>query len=126
MPPRLFADEDPATATKGLGFKDAHVAETTIRLSGQPGCLHKQYWTIKAMAERARHHPHRTSEMDRALAVSDSWLSNRPAAAAGRPAMPPKEQRQRQMLADSAANAHARSRCGSDAEHDSLCHSSIN
>ena len=122
VPSQLFTDEDPATTIKGMGFKDARAAETTIRLSGQPGCVYKQYWTVKAMAERARHHPHQTPAMRAALAVFERWLNARPAAATGgsRPAVPPVERQQRRLLADSAANAHARSRCSSDAEHNSL------
>jgi hypothetical protein len=122
VPSRLFTDEDPATTIKGMGFKDAQTAETTIRLSGQPGCVYKQYWTVKAMAERARHHPHQTPAMRAALAVFERWLGARPVAVTGgsRPAIPPVEWQQRRLLADSAANAHARSRCSSDAEHNSL------
>ena len=45
VPCRLYTDEDPATTIKGLGFKDAATARTTIRLSGQPGSLYKQFWT---------------------------------------------------------------------------------
>jgi hypothetical protein len=120
-PSRLFTDEDPATTIKGMGFRDARAAELTIKLSGQPGAAYKQYWTVKAMAERARHHPHRSVGMDAALAVFDRWLAARHATSvAGRPAPPPVERAQRRLLAESAANAHARSRCESDAQHNAL------
>ena len=79
VPCRLYTDEDPATTIKGLGFKDAATARTTIRLSGQPGSLYKQFWTIKAMAERARHHPHQTTGIKAALKIFDEWLAARAA-----------------------------------------------
>lgn len=122
VPSRLFTDEDPATTIKGLGFRDPAVARATIRLAGQPGCAYKQYWTIKAMAERARHHPHRSASMSAALEILDSWLDARREQRTGAaPPPPPQEERQqRQLLATSAANAHARSRCASDAEHAAL------
>ena len=74
------------------------------------------------MAERARHHPHRSAGMESALVMLDAWLSSRQDAgrAARPPLAPPEERRQRELLAASAANAHARSRCGSDTEHESL------
>lgn len=84
-----------------------------------------RYWTVKAMAERARHHPHRSSGMDAALEVLDGWLSARRAregvaSTAAPPPPPPEQRQQRQLLAASAANAHARARCASDAEHEAL------
>lgn len=122
VPSRLYTDEDPATTIKGMGFKDAARAETTLRLSSQPGCAYKQYWTIKAMAERARHHPHQTAGIRAALRVFDRWLDARHATTARVPQPPPPraEREQRRLLAGSAANAHARSRCSSDAEHNAL------
>ena len=31
---------------QGCGFKNAAVAECTIRLAQQPGCRYKTYWTV--------------------------------------------------------------------------------
>lgn len=120
VPSRLYTDEDPSTTIKGMGFKDAARAETTIRLSAQPGCVYKQYWTIKAMAERARHHPHPTAGIRAALGVFDRWLEARQTSSAFAPPPPREEREQRRVLAGSLANAHARSRCSSDAEHAAL------
>ena len=112
VPARLFTDEDPATTIKGLGFRDADAARQTLRLVRQPGCSYKAYWSVRAMAERARHHPAPTEGMRTALAVFDEWLSAPPPEPAR--ALVAKEHEQRRRLAASCANAHARSRCADD------------
>ena len=35
---------------------------------------YKKYWSVRAMAERARHHPNQTAAMREALAMFDKWL----------------------------------------------------
>ena len=104
VPSRLYTDEEPATTIKGMGFKDAARAETTLRLSAQPGVAYKQFWTIKAMAERARHHPHSTAGIRAALAVFDRWLEARSSSSASAPPAPREEREQRRVLSGSLAN----------------------
>ena len=72
------------------------------------------------MAERARHHPHPTTGIRAALGVFDRWLEARQTSPAPAPPPPREERKQRRALAGSLANAHARSRCSSDAEHNAL------
>ncbi|KAL1523746.1 hypothetical protein AB1Y20_018674 [Prymnesium parvum] len=111
-PSRLFTDDDPATTVKGLGFRDADAARQTIRLASQPGRRSRQYWAVRAMAERARLAPHPSAGTRAALEVFERWLRSPP------PPPPPPEAReehaQRALLLSSCANAHARSRCASD------------
>lgn len=76
VPSHLYTDENPATTIKGTGFKNKFIAQRTIELTSQPGARYKQYWTIRAMRERAAHHPHPTEGMGDATAVFDKWLSN--------------------------------------------------
>src|SRR6056300_1057498 len=76
IPSRLYTDENPATTIKGTGFKNKRIALRTIDLTSQPGARYKQYWTIRAMRERAAHHPHPTQGMRDAIEVFDEWLSN--------------------------------------------------
>lgn len=71
---RLYTDENPATTIKGLGFKNKQIALRTIHLTSQPGARYKQYWTIRAMRERAVSHPHINSDMKEAINVLDEWL----------------------------------------------------
>ena len=63
----------------GCGFKDRETAVRTLWLTNQPGSRHKRYWTIRAMKERAKFHPHfKTSpKMQEALIVFDDWLATR-------------------------------------------------
>ena len=113
-PSRLWTDEDPATTIKGMGYRDAATAERTIQLACQPGIRYKTYWSVRAMAERARHHPAQTADMRAALAIFDRWLERRAAEEPAHIYMAEEEQaerQQRQLLAQSCANAHARSRC---------------
>mmetsp|Transcript_15530 Transcript_15530/g.38281 ORF Transcript_15530/g.38281 Transcript_15530/m.38281 type:complete len:631 (-) Transcript_15530:2546-4438(-) len=110
VPTRLFTDENPATTIKGTGFRDKRIAERTIQLTSQPGVRYKQYWTIKAMRERAFHHPHKTDGMRDAIEVFDKWLKEEE----GKPALSEEESKLRreewkqfQTLCQSAANEHS-------------------
>jgi hypothetical protein len=69
FPSRLYTDEHPATTIKGTGFKNKHIAERTIELTSQVGARYKQYWTIRAMRERAAYHPNQTDGMRDAILV---------------------------------------------------------
>ena len=111
----LYTDNDPATTIKGCGFKNAAVAELTIKLATQPGSRYKSYWTIRAMRERAERHPHLNDNMREAIAIFDAWLKQDNIGKTSAKEMDA-EREQRSMLAKSFANAHARSRCDSDQE----------
>ncbi len=74
LPSRLFTDENPATTMIGTGFKNAIVAQRTIELTSQKFAKYKQYWTIRAMRERAANHPHPTDGMQKAMKIFDEWL----------------------------------------------------
>ena len=76
LPSRLYTDENPATSIKGTGFKNERIAKRTIALTSQPGARYKQYWTIRAMRERAAHHPNKSVGIRDAIAVFDEWLEN--------------------------------------------------
>ena len=76
VPAFLYTDENPATTIKGTGYKNKATAERTIRLTSQPGALYKQYWTIRAIRERAAHHSHSTAHMKEAIHVFDEWLKH--------------------------------------------------
>ena len=77
IPSRLYTDENPATTIKGTGFKNERIAKRTIELTSQPGVRYKQYWTIRAMRERAFHHPNKSKGILDAIKVFDEWLEKR-------------------------------------------------
>ena len=117
IPIRLYTDEDPATTIKGMGFKDAAAAERTIALARQPGAKYKTYWSVRAMAERARRHPSQTNGIRAALQTFDLFLADHDAAALEPTSEEAKSERsQRSLLAATRANAHALSRCASAEE----------
>jgi len=76
IPSSLYTDENPATTIKGTGFKNERIAKRTIELTSQPGVRYKQYWTIRAMRERAAHHPNKSVGIRDAITVFDEWLEN--------------------------------------------------
>jgi len=76
VPSSLYTDENPATTIKGTGFKNERIAKRTIELTSQPGVRYKQYWTIRAMRERAAHHPNKSAGIRDAIIVFDEWLEN--------------------------------------------------
>ena len=123
----LFTDNDPACTIKGCGFKNKYVAQDTIRLSGQPGSQYKQYWTIRAMYERAKRHPAQTEGMRDAIKVFETWFENRKKIkkefSKEYVNAIENEKEQRARLVSSFANVHARSKCPSDEEFHQLARS---
>jgi len=129
VPKYLFTDNDPACTIKGCGFKNREVAIDTIRLSGQPGSRYKQYWTIRAMYERAKHHPSQTAGMQDAMVVFKEWLDNREVDHVDSEEYQGeirKEKAQRLRLVSSFANAHSRTNCSSDKEFNDYAKSDRN
>ena len=110
VPSRLYTDENPATTIKGTGFRDRETAERTIALTSQKGVRYKQYWTIRAMYERAKHHPHRTAGMSEAMGVFSRWMEGhrrRPPLTAGERREREREWMEYRALCASAANRHS-------------------
>ena len=115
VPSALYTDENPATTIHGLGYKDASVARRTLRLTSQPGVRYKQYWTIRAMRERAAFHAHPTAGTRDAIRVFDAWLDERertlrertPAAALEEKRAAEEEWRAFRALCASSANQHS-------------------
>ena len=124
VPEHLFTDNDPATTIKGCGFKNKEIALRTIELATQPGCTYKSYWTVRAMRERAAHHPHQTNGMRQALSIFDEWLEKRKQCNVRLELETKqqfqKERQQRVLLVKSFANKHARRYCSSLAEFHTL------
>ena len=70
----LYADYNPDTTIKGLGFKDKEKALQTI-----DKIKHKskdyQIRTINTMLNRAKYHPHKTEDMQEAIKVFEKFLN---------------------------------------------------
>ena len=113
----LYSDDSPCTTIKGIGFKDSQAAKLSLALSGQPGCRYKQYWTIRAMHERAKYHPSQTPGMREAMDIYYEWMQKREKkqnptetndGCENESYEIEQEMIQRKLLVDSKANAHAR------------------
>ena len=69
----LYTDDNPATTLPGTGFKDGSAAEKTIQLVGKRSLTY-QFQTINTMLHRAKHHPHRTEDIDKAISIFEVWI----------------------------------------------------
>uniref|UniRef100_A0A7S1BK40 Exonuclease domain-containing protein n=1 Tax=Corethron hystrix TaxID=216773 RepID=A0A7S1BK40_9STRA len=116
IPIALYTDENPATTIKGTGFRDREMAERTIVLTSQSGVRYKQYWTIRAMRERAAHHPSQTKSMREAMEVFDDWIASYQRPTAEERRRQEEEWRRHRALCDSAANAHSYGKFPSEKE----------
>ena len=69
----LYSDKHPTTSTKGTGFKNTKKAEETINIIKKLEKV-KQMQIVLTMYYRAKHHPHRTKDMEKAMKVFKNWL----------------------------------------------------
>lgn len=72
---KLYADDHPATSLQGTGFKDAKTATKTLKLIMKRSSKY-QYDVVNTMYNRAKYHPHQTSDMKEAMKIYKNWLQN--------------------------------------------------
>lgn len=70
---KLYADDHPTTSLQGTGFKDAETATKTLKLIGRRSSKY-QYDVVNTMYNRAKYHPHQTSDMKEAMKIYKQWL----------------------------------------------------
>ena len=71
----LYADYNPKTTIKNLGFKDKEKALYTIKkIKNKP--ISYQRRVITTMLNRAKHHPYRNKNMNEAIKIFNNWLKN--------------------------------------------------
>ena len=69
----LYADYNPETTIKNLGFKDKDKALYTInKIKNMDKTYQKQ--VINTMINRAKYHPYRTKDMDKAIKIFEIYL----------------------------------------------------
>lgn len=69
----LYSDYNPKITVIGLGFKDKDKAKFTLeKIKDKP----KKYQlnVVNTMLGRAKHHPHKTKDMDNAIKVYERWI----------------------------------------------------
>jgi hypothetical protein len=70
---KLYADDHPKTSLQGTGFKDAITATKTLKLIRKRSSKY-QYDVVNTMYNRAKYHPHQTSDMKEAMKIYKKWL----------------------------------------------------
>ena len=69
----LYNDNNPETTVKGLGFKNEQKAKDTLKKIKNKS-LKYQKQVVITMYYRAKHHPHRNKEMEKAMKVFEKWM----------------------------------------------------
>jgi hypothetical protein len=69
----LYTDDNPQYTLKGTGFKDKATAEKTLKLI-KKRCLLYQFQVINTMYNRAKYHPHKNENMEKAMNIFKKWL----------------------------------------------------
>jgi len=72
----LYADKHPTKSTKNTGFKNKEKAEETINIIKKLE-KNKQMQIVLTMYYRAKHHPHRTKDMESAMKIYKTWLTKK-------------------------------------------------
>ena len=72
----LFADYNPSTTIKGLGYKDKEKAEYTIKKIKNKS-LKYQKSVVSTMLGRAKSHPNQTKGMRDAIKIFEKWLKEK-------------------------------------------------
>lgn len=77
----IYTNAHPNTTIKGLGFKDEKKAKNTIKILED--LVKKKYisivrskQTINVLMQRAKYHPHKTPQMNKAINIFQKWLKN--------------------------------------------------
>lgn len=73
MESKLYSDDHPNISLKGTGFKNATIANNTIKLIKKRS-LKYQFDVINTMYNRAKYHPNQTNEMKDAMKIFKTWL----------------------------------------------------
>lgn len=69
----LYTDNNPKTTIKGLGFKDEEKAKETLKIIKSKDLIYQKRAVI-TMYYRAKHHPHRTKNMEKAMKIFEKWM----------------------------------------------------
>ena len=71
----LYSDYNPKTTTPGLGFKNKDKAIYTINKIKNRNIKY-QVNVIATMLGRAKNHPHKTKDMNKAIKEFEKWMKN--------------------------------------------------
>ena len=69
----LYNDNNPETTVKGLGFKNEEKAKETLKKIKKKNIIYQKQVVI-TMYHRAKFHPHRTKNMEKAMLIFEKWM----------------------------------------------------
>jgi uncharacterized protein len=72
----LYTDNNPKTTTTGLGFKNEQVAKDTLKKIAHRDKIYQKQVVI-TMFHRAKYHPYRNQNMEKAMDIFAKWMDNR-------------------------------------------------
>jgi len=76
----IYTNAHPNTTIKGTGFKNAKKAKETIKIINQKLknkniTLTRAKQIINILIQRAKYHPHKTTNMQSAINIFQKWMS---------------------------------------------------
>jgi len=71
----LYQDKHPETSAKGLGFRNKEKAIETLKIIKNRN-INYQKQVVNTMYNRAKYHPYRTADMERAMKIFKKWLND--------------------------------------------------
>ncbi len=69
----LYEDNHPQSSTKGTGFKDKQKALDTLKIIKKRDLTYQKQ-VVNTMYNRAKYHPHQTTNMREAMKIFKAWL----------------------------------------------------
>ena len=69
----LYEDTHPQSSTKGTGFKDKQKALDTLKIIKKRDLTYQKQ-VVNTMYNRAKYHPHQTTNMKEAMKIFEVWL----------------------------------------------------
>jgi len=75
----IYTNSHPNNTIHGLGFKDAKKAKETIKtledlVKKKEISIVRAKQTINVLIQRAKYHPHKTSQMNNAINIFQKWM----------------------------------------------------
>jgi hypothetical protein len=72
----LYEDKHPQTSKKNLGFKNKEKAIQSLKMIKNMDLTYQKQ-VVLTMYNRAKYHPHRTKEMEEAMAIYKKWMDKK-------------------------------------------------
>lgn len=71
----LYEDKHPESSLKNTGYKNKQKALDTLNMIKNKNIIYQKQ-IVNTMYNRAKHHPHQTSDMRAAMKIYKAWLKS--------------------------------------------------